>query len=393
MGDHITGINLDTNFFFNTASDTILLRSNASVNDTWLLMKLQNKSFIEATVDSIVQMTVAGITDSVKCISFIAKDSLGNMISNHPANSLSIWLSKSNGFLKSLCWRELPDNFVSLERIQNITIPTWGQMFDYNINDEFEYTRPGPPNYSYRKIISKSFSPTMDTITYYYTSIIFKTTFNSIPTPHLDTSIVYRTDTLIITDLGKPFYSTYPEENKYPDLDNYTLSKDSTNYNGRPIFSQISKFIYYEPFDSCYALNHFEPSIYTSIYSPGIGELYFESDDRASGGLLDWRKLVWFRKGSETWGTFIPLVTGTNNLQKNLKVTISPNPVSDNCTIAFSEYTSLTLSLFDLTGRELQKFYLSGNTLDINLASLPAGVYFLKASDNLNQFSYKILKL
>jgi glucose/arabinose dehydrogenase len=82
-------------------------------------------------------------------------------------------------------------------------------------------------------------------------------------------------------------------------------------------------------------------------------------------------------------------ITGLNEIQKTgIKIeNIYPNPLKNQFTIALSlpKATTVTASLYDVTGRELalvmnQEFTAGSHSRQINVSTMAAGVYFLKVT-------------
>jgi hypothetical protein len=78
-----------------------------------------------------------------------------------------------------------------------------------------------------------------------------------------------------------------------------------------------------------------------------------------------------------------------------VKATIEafPNPASSftNVIIGF-EYTSGTASLYDLAGRELQRFPITSRTVPIDLSGLPEGIYIVNIATNNGHEGIKVIK-
>ncbi len=83
-------------FYFNKQGDTILLRTVASLGDTWILNTDSNNLNYHATVTSIDTITIDGALDSIKTIqlqAFLGASPVGSIYNNLP-----ITLSKNHGF-------------------------------------------------------------------------------------------------------------------------------------------------------------------------------------------------------------------------------------------------------------------------------------------------------
>jgi hypothetical protein len=62
-------------------------------------------------------------------------------------------------------------------------------------------------------------------------------------------------------------------------------------------------------------------------------------------------------------------------------ISIAPNPATNNVTLTFSgNKKQLSVDLLTATGQQLNRYYMSGETLQINLPALASGMYYLKIS-------------
>lgn len=69
---------------------------------------------------------------------------------------------------------------------------------------------------------------------------------------------------------------------------------------------------------------------------------------------------------------------GTNDLEKNIEITLSPNPSVDEIIISFAEAGKADIKLYDHQGRMvLSQKSEQAKTSQINVATFPAGTYFL----------------
>ena len=79
--------------------------------------------------------------------------------------------------------------------------------------------------------------------------------------------------------------------------------------------------------------------------------------------------------------------------EKRLKLEAIPNPAGQftNIIVGF-EFTSGTLTLFDIGGRQLQAFEVNNRTIPLELGSYPEGVYIVEVKTNTGTESVKVLK-
>ena len=78
---------------------------------------------------------------------------------------------------------------------------------------------------------------------------------------------------------------------------------------------------------------------------------------------------------------------------EKVKMEAIPNPVVSytNVIVGF-DFTSGTARVYDIGGRELQKFPVDSRTVPVNLSDYPAGVYIVNVSTNNGEGSVKLIK-
>ncbi len=91
----------------------------------------------------------------------------------------------------------------------------------------------------------------------------------------------------------------------------------------------------------------------------------------------------------------VSVITGTNDLQINLKVAVYPNPVFDYLTLTIQhlELSQFSYQLLDIQGKILNQEKLRNSITNIKMESLNNGIYFLKILNKQKQLkTYKIIK-
>lgn len=108
------------------------------------------------------------------------------------------------------------------------------------------------------------------------------------------------------------------------------------------------------------------------------------------------KELVYFKKGSETWGDSLILSANDKTDHHSLQVEIFPNPTTNRLYVKFqnSDQCFDKLWVYSLMGelvlfKNLEKYTL--NTIDIS--GLNSGTYFLKLENARERYTQKITKL
>ncbi|MCW3122126.1 MAG: hypothetical protein JWQ38_1618 [Flavipsychrobacter sp.] len=87
-------------------------------------------------------------------------------------------------------------------------------------------------------------------------------------------------------------------------------------------------------------------------------------------------------------------VLKTNNLSLNSEIFIYPNPASTACTISYSGamYANATIRIYDITGRLLHTYQLTGSKTTISTADLTLGMYQCRIDvDGVNMVTKKLV--
>lgn len=408
----------DSLIFKNQFNDTIYFTPKASLNISWDFITTDT-SRIEATVDSIYSDSINQQLDSIKLFSFQCFDNLNNPI-NHPLNSKIIVLSKSNGIIKTFNFYEtvarnsIYNSYkINYSRIfQNIFFSR-GEVYDLNIGDEYHYnfhsTPPNSPpghNIYNHKVINRVVSSNGDTITLtisevkeskrstldYTTNpptLVYSTTYSSRtfdrlilrPNEQLDSIIGFEP---IITNVSNSQNPT-----KFASITSYSfyLPYSQHKYNNRISISPYNIAVY----DSIFNSWLIAPSTYSKHSLVGVFSFTnYWNNQGGGGGYPEYHSLIYFKKGTETWGT-PRIVTGIDEqaaTEKEQDFTIYPNPASNKVFIK-SSFEKLNYTLNSLDGSLIDQGQLRKN-YSIDVFSFPNGVYFLRLE---SENAYKVKKL
>ena len=401
MGRVINEMTNGTTWLFNASNDSIRIDHTAGLGSSWTMMQLASGGRIAATVDSAFMITLAGITDSVKQIRLQAFDQLGVADPTHPLTAVALWLSKDNGILKGFSFRELP-GYLELIRIDSIVPNTFGQIYDFSIGDEFEYrsdfnnfTFSLPPAYQYIQITGKWYSAGMDTVFYSRSTAGMSFNFNSFPQPHLDTIFTMKQDTVFYTNLNTLLHQAVPEENTNlslhasHDFGTYYLRNNPAEYNNRIITGETTSFI--TATDSCVMVNNFEPTFYTLEVAPGLGEITNIQDNMSIAMGYSSKHMIWFHKGSETYGNFFNIFVGMDEVSMETVVTIFPNPSAAEIALITPPNLFESVSLFAVDGKILSSFPLTDSVMNILLRDFPKGMLYLQLTGKSGTKLVKVL--
>ncbi len=385
------------NLFFNKNNDTIKIKTNALLNESWTAYELPDSTVITARVLKHDTSEFLGQLDSVKTIGFQVYTKNMTPVT-HPLNDMTLLLSKNFGLIKTFNFYlfpgyeiNFPDYYLQEYNLTGLSKPQIGiqnltrfDVFDFQPGDEihvlYEESRWGTGD---------DYSITQKTITKYLTradypdSIVYsfdiKSNRNTIRTDatlfsylHDIRKSVIVPDTIFDKLPGEPIRSEY-EAYSYVMYNNGTISKTEPSGYDR-ICSPYN--------DSCWMRCDVWGCWPSYSYIKGLGGPYYECDDFFFGFIKENNELVYYKKGDLTSGTPL-IVTDTNNVVLEEETEVFPNPAKDILWIkTLNNYLPLVFELIDINGKSLfQKSIVTVSTT-INLGSFPAGIYFYRLSDD-----------
>lgn len=406
IGKNIIIKNDGSNLFFNREGETITIKNQAKLNESWLAYQRTDSFQVKASVHNIDLEEFLGLEDSVKTIAFSVLNQFGDTIS-HKLNNLKVKISKNYGFVETLNFYLFPDFTVHYpsDRLENYTLVgltnpitgvqnlKWFDVFDYNVGDELhvqEYKTGDSynvlPYISYDKRCIYKFLKRdnyTDSIVYQYVRK------QSIETVFKDSLSLEKTnDTVRWVISVNPNFDKLPGE---PIIDNFSaysfymrsdtlLQKIDPNETLIFIFEENGWFLDIFVGEGCF---------YEKKYLKGLGGPYYSC--KGYFGESEERKLIYYKKGETEWGE--PLVlTGIHPIVKNNMVTIFPNPAKNKISITTLTNQKINfIQLINLNGEILLELVEPGtNHVKIDVNNFPTGTYIVKVTSNKKTFVKKI---
>ncbi len=354
--------------FYTAAGDTILLNTGAVVNGTWKFINLPQNGRLMATCTSIQPETFLGVTDTVKTFTFQAKDAGGANIA-HYFNGKTIRLSRRFGLVQFYDLYRMPES-TDLYTLEGRSQPaigfqglTWHDVYDYNIGDVFHIKKHDnyqltsqhytDDYYTIKTVTAKQVAVGGGTVTYtfdyckattgfsfsqgYVTSYSIGNMQESYPYTNQPAGNSSGTVPCIFNTSGTQFYTT---------LQGIGLEHPATG----------EKYNYYA---CCWMENPaYSSHIYEEEFTRGVGRNHWKQWTLYNWEVYyDYEDLVYFKKGSEEWGT--PIYIDCNTMIPSF--TVSP--------------ASLTLG------------YLPGDTATMHIVSNSSWSLHIPPGDTKFQFS------
>ncbi|MES2703332.1 MAG: T9SS type A sorting domain-containing protein [Bacteroidota bacterium] len=412
VGKKVVKLNDGTFLFDNYWGDTVLLKTQANVGDSWVFYSDAGAVYYRAAVTAKDTMSVLAAVDSVKRITVSAYNSSGPLTTD-PMNGLEIVLSKEHGFVQ-VCdlymfpyhkpdsvYREGLDYYMdratrdhmsinesggAAPAIEDATfkmidfiIPSQDQLHSWNETDMLESR------------ITKS-SPFGPTSTFYVlNTVASKVLSGSITVYTLNGNSFSCTDHLVFPGgcpalTGSGVYST--NSTTFPIVSPGFL----------PEFGVAMRYIFYYPDDTSFCTN--SPlyriirngiphgiSILKNIknYKLGIGAVYSYANDESYNG---WEgEMIYTKLSGNSCGTYVATeITGTD--QTKHRIEYRPNPVRDELTITSAEDIEQVV-ITDVIGRVVHSGTPDAKSVRVNAADWTAGLYFVRVN---NVVAGKVLK-
>jgi hypothetical protein len=394
-------INDQWNYFFNDDSDTIKIKTNAVLNESWTFFHKPDIT-ISATVTNWDTTMFLGVIDSVKTITLHVFDNAMNPLP-HEFDGATIAISKHYGLTKTLNFTYFPA--VKFEPAYYITkkldlIGTtnpalgrqsikWFDVFDFQEGDEFQYISSSnylmqggsayEKKYIIRIIKRENFS---DSIRY---------------TEHIESLLKYKQDAsseyITTYDNRQIIQMVYQNTEFNHDPGVPVFQNDSSSLIVYPGFSvDSSPEMYFKENDCWYRSKVNDDACNYSVYAKGRGLI------SSGSGCWDWQNYdntqqVYYKKGSATWGT--PLIlTNIKELNELSEIKVYPTLTTDRIYIDLNDFSRYcSFELFDAEGRLIEQTKLTTNNNFMSLKRLHKGMYFYRLTvDNKLIKSGKIMK-
>ena len=247
---------------------------------------------------------------------------------------------------------------------------TIGEIFNFDINDEFhtKWLPPAPPNAKRILITNKYYGQNSDTLYYIRSFSNYSSVEVDYPEPHLEYSFEYYIDTVFYTSLDSSIVE-YLVESENIDLEDTLEHIEYTSANNESLCNiQTDNILRFKGWDY-----HGDSYIYT--FSPGLGQTYFSFFPEAFPEMEN--SLFFFKKGEYICGTPDLVNMNIKNEVEHIGVLhIYPNPCYETIKIlGIDIQIDDFIFIYDSNGRLIREFKYSDNYIDIK--GLISGFYHL----------------
>jgi len=426
LGGKVLQLGDGTFIFDDDWNDSVIIRTQANLTDSWIFYRDTSSLHYVATVVSIDTMTFAGFFDTVKTIQISAYDGTVLVVSDI-VNGFQIKLSKNHGFIQVFDLYTFPyhlpnanyshgldyylDNCINLqgaysgylslpysyEPNQNNSIfnlvrfidPTNKQLNNWNIGDVYEYTKCSPDIYE---------NPNCDPPMQYFLDTVKVKDTTAYNVQYAFTGLVSNIENLylVLYTGGTPFYATagseggssydtsmlidttlMPEEFNQTNLYYYspgdtTLCMHSTLYASA---GNLLNGVTYEPV--------FESTPPIACYKMNLGLVYYNRLSDDAGTFVTSTQLIYYYRDGESCGGFVDLSalpTDVKNVTRENSITIFPNPATSTLTIQSTNAPVNNISITNVLGQTVYTQECNAQQIDVDVSALAAAVYFVKVN-------------
>jgi len=378
-------------YFFNNLSDSFKLAPTKELNDTWRLFTYPNDDYIEATITATEIESFLTLSDSVKTVSLQVKNISGTNISS-TLNAKTIKISKNYGIIKIPVFNNFPSTYTAYE-LAGLSNPAIGyqlltsrKIYNFAIGDEFHYEEAAstlPEIYSIKrvlKITGKSISSNTDTIKYTYNDYSeTTTTYYTFPPNNAilysNASTTYTKKYVVNDSISYPVRRRILDDNL---LQQISLHADESQ-NGR--LTQIVDSIAIGSYDSGCGSAIVDAPNHTELLE-GVGILYHNIGSFMPSN----ERLVYYKKGSETWG--IPLTLATYSKRNNAAFSLFPNPLKQGEQLHFetTNFQAKQVSIYNITGNKVLESDSPSEIQTVDVSQLQSGLYLIQLINSTNEF-------
>lgn len=274
------------------------------------------------------------------------------------------------------------------------------QIYNYNIGDEFHYYSESVDlqesyQWSYstiKKVIDKYVSADTDTIIYTFdikrqikSPVWGETKFDSIYTGIETQKYIF--DKKFYLPLEPFFYYHNFVYANYAAVTDY-FYRVSLREDGRIESSAEENGEFFEPsIDNTWKLRFMDNGS-TQICAEGLGVTYTGSEDMFEWGFI---KLVYYKKGTEVWGTPLDFTSVEDNPADELDV--FPNPVrsGENMVVSNLGEGSHSIEIFNALGTKVYNIEDIYYNHSFKIENLPTGMYFIIIRTGTESIMKKII--
>ncbi len=406
----------DGTFIFDSYwNDSVIIKTRASVGDSWILYRDTSSVYYKATVISTDTMRILSTLDSVKRIRINTYDTT-SILTSDSLNGFEIVLSKNNGFVQvfdlytfpyhkpdsvyragldffldrsTQNYGELnttsihaPSGTTAIFKLVNFINPNDQQLHNWNLGDTIEgYHAVGggyPAGPCYKDYILEVVSNktiSSHTVSYTLTGTNYSCTFHPGCDYPVNCSYYWDPCTVIVNATTYIFHDT-----TYPFIDTISMPEENL---------RLANHVFYFPDDISLCLSspeyiidysdytHYNSGSNPIFYKLGIGQTYNTYWDGDCIVRFD-DGIAYTNINGVPCGILHPPTTSVDNTPTlNSFINIYPNPTSSSITISAPDKIS-TVSITNLLGQTLFNSKNDAKEISVDVSGIPSGIYLIR---------------
>ena len=405
LGRRVLQKSYGTFIFDSYWNDSVVIKSRANISDSWVFYKDTSSLYYKATLIAKDTLTVLSVLDSVETITINAYNGSG-IVTTDPLNGFTIILSKNHGFVqvfdlytfpyhkadsvyrpgmdffldRSTCNYSnintaagtAPNSSATIFTLTDFVSPNDQQLHNWNVNDIIG---------SYHSFTAYPYTGSYTYTNYFSDTVATKVVAGHVVTYAVTGSAYTCSDIsdpceLIIIPRAYTFYDTVytiadtgfiPEENLLAPNYVFYFPGDTSQCVLGPEYIAVPA---YYSVGSTRPIRHY-------TYKRGIGQLYnqFSYADRL---LLEWNGLSYTYLNGNACGVADP--AGVNNtMLANNTIILFPDPATTLLTISATDKIN-SIIVTNLFGQTVYSHSYAAEKVQIDVAPLPSGTYFVKVN-------------
>lgn len=369
---------IDGTFIFDTYQDSIVLKTQAQLGDSWIFNTDTLGTYFKATVTSVDTMSILGTLDSIKVITLTSHDT-ANTQGASIINGQKIIISKGNGFVA------LPELFLFPYRQPGSTA--------YGNIQETHYEAAGMEAFHLINYIE----PIALSIYDYHPGDFLEFTGVKYTTVETTTADVIRsvdstanTKTYTIDETGTEMrYDQYGNKVYNKTARTYKLLADSSIVLGGLMPEEkYLTYSYYYPLDSSFcrpgalykdisaSFPYLGGEPFEKTYKVGVGELVYKTQTGGGPIIYNYSWLNAYDISGQLCGPFY----WPENIQKISASTINiyPNPANESITVNTDKAIDKTITICDILGHKVKEITENKEAVNIPTSDIVNGMYFIQ---------------
>jgi hypothetical protein len=261
----------------------------------------------------------------------------------------------------------------------------WKEVYNFNIGDALHYSgytnsSTGGPSTTWKEIqtvyAKTTYGTNIDSVIYKFDRC--RSTITNPGNNHVyirDTIVTkYKFNVMLLDSTILRYPDQFVRQNVYASqFDRYM--KAYNNRQTKKVTEDKYRFM-----NSCWIIPTGSVTLYRN-YSEGLGLTEYYRDDQST---QEFYRLVYFKKGSETWGAAVgtqcsPILdVNEHNLTGTPQVRIMPNPMQNQAQVVVDGVNlndNVAFILYNMVGKEVYRTKVNSNTMILERNNLPAGLY------------------